>query len=50
MPSLTPTPTLNPLIGATTSLVETYRQPLLIGMIAVCVVGLAWTLWSGFRK
>ncbi len=50
MPSLTPTPTLNALIGATTNLVETYRQPLLIAMIAVCVIGLAWTLWSGFRK
>jgi hypothetical protein len=49
-PTLTPTPTVNPLIGMTTSLVDNYRRPLLIAMVVICVVGLAWTLWSGFRK
>lgn len=50
LPSLTPTPTLNPLVSMTTGLVDNYRRPLLIGMVVLCVIGLVWTLWSGFRK
>ncbi len=49
-PTLTYTATVNPLVGMTTNLVDTYRRPLLIAMVAICILGLAWTLWSGFRK
>jgi hypothetical protein len=49
-PTLTPTPTINPLVSAATGFVDSYRRPLLIGMIALCAVGLAWTVWTGFAR
>ena len=49
-PTLTPTPTLNPLVSAANGFVDSYRRPLLIAMIALCAVGLAWTVWSGFTR
>jgi LysM repeat protein len=49
-PTLTATPTVNPLAATVGGFYDTHRQSLLVLMIAVCGVGLLWTLWSGFRK
>lgn len=49
-PTLTPTPTLNPIVAAASGFFDSYRRPLLIVMIALCAVGLAWTVWSGFTR
>jgi len=50
--TVTPTPTItpNPLKAALNGFVNQNRPYLLIGMIAFCALGLAWTLWGGFRK
>lgn len=51
-PTITPTPTAtpNPAVAAVSGFVDGNRQVLLAGMVALCAIGLGWTLWSGFRR
>lgn len=48
-PTFTPSPTTNPMVAAATDFYDTNRRPLLLGLLAVCLLGLGWTLWAGFR-
>jgi hypothetical protein len=48
-PTMPPTPTPNPMVSTFTNFINQNQRPFLIFMIALCAVGLAWTLWAGFR-
>jgi LysM repeat protein len=48
-PTYIPSATRNPAVAAVSDFFDSSQRPLLIAMIIICIVGLAWTLWAGFR-